>query len=158
VNNGSLLQSTGAAPKGLYVNAITCPPTYMAGTLTAYPIQRRGGFYDQTIFCDLLKPWPQSRGCLLGEPSEPPRTLKAGQTANRMTNLDTAIGAERFRALSSREKQIATLVCDGLANKEIARELCVCEGTVKQHVHSIYRKLSVRNRGGLIVALLQPKN
>ena len=75
-----------------------------------------------------------------------------------MTNLDTAIGAERFRALSSREKQIATLVCDGLANKEIARELCVCEGTVKQHVHSIYRKLSVRNRGGLIVALLQPKN
>ena len=78
--------------------------------------------------------------------------------ANKMTDLDTAVGADRFRALSGREQQIATLVCDGLANKEIARELRVCEGTVKQHVHSIYRKLSVRNRGGLIVAFFQPKN
>jgi two-component system, NarL family, nitrate/nitrite response regulator NarL len=74
-----------------------------------------------------------------------------------MTDLNAAVAAARFGALSSRERQIVSLVCDGLANKEIARELNVCEGTVKQHVHSVYRKLSVRNRGELIIALLHPK-
>ena len=32
-------------------------------------------------------------------------------------------------------------ICAGLGNKAIARELNVREGTVKQHVHNILRKL-----------------
>ena len=75
-----------------------------------------------------------------------------------MTDMSMEIGAARFRGLSDREQQVAMLVCNGLANKEIARELTVCEGTVKAHVHNIYRKLSIRNRGGLIVALLHSRN
>ena len=75
-----------------------------------------------------------------------------------MSDAGFAIGAERFRSLSDREQQVAMLVCDGLANKEIARELTLCEGTVKAHLHSIFRKLSLQNRSGLIVALLHSGN
>jgi DNA-binding NarL/FixJ family response regulator len=74
-----------------------------------------------------------------------------------MTNLDTASGATYFGALTNRERQVATLVCSGAANKVIARELALTEGTVKQHASNIYRKLRIRNRSELIIALRNPK-
>ena len=43
--------------------------------------------------------------------------------------------------LSTREREVAFLVARGLANKDIARELRVSHGTVKQHVHNILEKL-----------------
>jgi DNA-binding NarL/FixJ family response regulator len=55
-------------------------------------------------------------------------------------------------ALTRREREVATLVCQGLANKEIARQLELSEGTVKIHTHAIYQKLGVRNRAGLLVS------
>ncbi len=58
----------------------------------------------------------------------------------------------RVIGLTKRELQIAALVCQGIANKEIAGRLGVCEGTVKSHLHAIYRKLRVRNRSELIIA------
>jgi two-component system, NarL family, nitrate/nitrite response regulator NarL len=75
-------------------------------------------------------------------------------TRDNMTNLDTAPSVARFGALTNRERQVATLVCSGLANKLIAHELALTEGTVKQHVCRIYRKLCVRNRSALIIAML----
>ena len=50
------------------------------------------------------------------------------------------------RELSFREKQIVGLVRQAKANKEIAYELCLTEGTVKDYLHNIFQKLSVRNR------------
>jgi DNA-binding NarL/FixJ family response regulator len=82
----------------------------------------------------------------------------AGDTGNTMTNLDTAAGTAHLGALTNREQQVATLVCSGLANKVIARELALTEGTVKQHARSIYRKLRIRNRSELIIALCNPRN
>ena len=61
--------------------------------------------------------------------------------------------SEQFRALTNRERQIATLICRGLANKQVARELGLSEGTIKQHVHNIFQKLGVRNRCALICAV-----
>ncbi len=55
-------------------------------------------------------------------------------------------------ALTKRERQVAVLACDGLSNKTIAHKLCVTEGTVKHHLHSIYQKLGVPNKAGLIIA------
>lgn len=52
--------------------------------------------------------------------------------------------------LSPREREVALLVARGLSNKEVARELGLCEGTVKLHVHSIFRKLGTKSRYGLI--------
>ena len=52
-------------------------------------------------------------------------------------------------ALSPRERQIATLVADGATNAEIAAELFLSPGTVKNHLAHIQRKLGTRNRVGI---------
>jgi FixJ family two-component response regulator len=60
--------------------------------------------------------------------------------------------AERhFRILTKRQQQIAALARHGLANKAIAHELGLTEGTVKHHLHMIYQKLGIRSRAALIV-------
>ena len=38
------------------------------------------------------------------------------------------------------------MVAEGLRNREIAERLCITEGTVKVHLHNVYRKLQVENR------------
>ena len=48
--------------------------------------------------------------------------------------------------LTPRESEVAKLVLRGHGNKVIARELGLKVGTVKIHVHNIYRKLGVPNR------------
>jgi DNA-binding NarL/FixJ family response regulator len=54
--------------------------------------------------------------------------------------------AERFAALSERQQQVVTLVCDGLSNKMIAQKLDVSETAIKAHLHATYEKLGVRSR------------
>jgi two-component system, NarL family, nitrate/nitrite response regulator NarL len=54
--------------------------------------------------------------------------------------------------LTSREAEIAYLISRGLRNKEIARELHLCEGTVKMHLHHIYQKLRVGGRTQLALS------
>jgi len=49
-------------------------------------------------------------------------------------------------ALSEHQKNILTLLAQGHANKSIAFELNISEGTVKQHVHNIYKKLGITSR------------
>jgi two-component system nitrate/nitrite response regulator NarL len=56
--------------------------------------------------------------------------------------------------LTKREVEIVQLVSQGLANKAVAGQLGVSEGTVKSHLHSIYRKLRVSNRTGLMLTAL----
>ena len=51
-----------------------------------------------------------------------------------------------MKPLTSREREIALLVCTGLSNKQIARRLDVTEGTVKVHLHNMYVKFAIRNR------------
>lgn len=48
--------------------------------------------------------------------------------------------------LSRREAEIVKMVAVGLRNKEIASKLFIGEGTVKTHLHAIYRKLGVHGR------------
>ena len=54
-----------------------------------------------------------------------------------------------FDSLTKREQQIVTMVSNGLSNKEVGRRLDLSEGTVKVHLHNIYRKLGVNNRTAL---------
>jgi DNA-binding CsgD family transcriptional regulator len=51
--------------------------------------------------------------------------------------------------LTARERQITALVAVGLANKEIACQLRLSEGTVKVHLYKIFRKTGVKNRTAL---------
>lgn len=48
--------------------------------------------------------------------------------------------------LSRRELEVLTEIRKGKTNKGIADSLNICEGTVKLHANSIYRKLGVKNR------------
>ena len=51
--------------------------------------------------------------------------------------------------LTCRERQIVELVAKGISNKEVARLFALSEGTVKIHLHNIYKKLGVNNRTAL---------
>lgn len=48
--------------------------------------------------------------------------------------------------LTDRERQIMSLVSEGLSNKEIGRRLNIVDGTIKVHLHHIFRKLEISNR------------
>jgi two-component system, NarL family, nitrate/nitrite response regulator NarL len=48
--------------------------------------------------------------------------------------------------LTRRENEILQLVAAGMSNKEIANELTITEGTVKNHVHNALEKLHLTNR------------
>jgi DNA-binding NarL/FixJ family response regulator len=48
--------------------------------------------------------------------------------------------------LTSREYEVLTLINNGSTNRDIASELVIEYGTVKNHVHNILAKLEVRSR------------
>jgi len=52
-------------------------------------------------------------------------------------------------ALSQRERQISSLVAQGLTNKEIALSLHLCRTTVATHLRRIFRKLDITTRASL---------
>ena len=69
-----------------------------------------------------------------------------------MFNVANKRSENRFRdlLLTAREREIVRLVSSGLSNKLVARRLGVREGTVKIHLHNVYRKLRIPNRMTLI--------
>ncbi len=54
--------------------------------------------------------------------------------------------ASAFADLTQQEKHVLILVSEGKTNREIAKELFLGEGTVRNYVSSILSKLSVSNR------------
>jgi FixJ family two-component response regulator len=52
---------------------------------------------------------------------------------------------ERYASLTSRERQVVTLVASGLMNKQVANELSISEVTVKMHRGRAMRKLSAKS-------------
>ena len=57
----------------------------------------------------------------------------------------------RFATLSTREREILSLLARGLTNLEIGRELFISEKTVRNHVTKIFDKLGVHSRANAIV-------
>lgn len=53
--------------------------------------------------------------------------------------------------LSFRQRQILAMAADGLPNKEIAARLSIAEGTVKAHMHAIFKVLGVSNRTQAVI-------
>ena len=77
--------------------------------------------------------------------------------------MDTAIASDtsptsklvEVANLTRAEKAIATQVVSGLRNREVAEILGLSEGTVKVHVHNIFKKLGVNSRTALALRLRQ---
>lgn len=70
---------------------------------------------------------------------------------------DVGVTPEHYESLTERECEILELIADGLTNQEIADQLTIEVGTVKNHIHSIFEKLNLSNRkdAAIYLSLLQ---
>ncbi|WP_426043038.1 DNA-binding response regulator [Brevundimonas sp. TWP2-3-4b1] len=59
----------------------------------------------------------------------------------------------KMATLSAAQLRILVAMADGRLNKQIGAELNITEGTVKQHVSAIFRKLGVNNRSQALLAV-----
>jgi two-component system nitrate/nitrite response regulator NarL len=58
----------------------------------------------------------------------------------------STVDGDSASPLTSRQQQILPLLAEGMPNKRIADTLGVTEGTVKQHLKDLFRRLGARNR------------
>ena len=79
----------------------------------------------------LIATAPDSAGARAGGGSETARPGRAPATLDGLT---------------PRQRDVLTGIVRGLANKEIARELAIAEGTVKIHLAALFSHFDVRNR------------
>ena len=87
-------------------------------------------------------------------------TLCSPRIAARLLHRLASLASERRPGngrtrLTSREREVADLIEDGLSNKEIAASLRIELSTVKNHVHNILEKLEVHRRGEAVARLRQ---
>ena len=74
-------------------------------------------------------------------------TQLVGATTRRLVQLGEVRADSGWAVpLSAREAEVARLVAEGAANKEIATRLEITERTVKAHLSAIFEKLGVRDR------------
>lgn len=81
--------------------------------------------------------------------NEPP-VAQEDSHARRMANALPAF-CERH-GLTAREREVLTLVLEGHDNQNIASELQLALGTVKTHVHNVFKKTGTTNRNELLKA------
>jgi DNA-binding NarL/FixJ family response regulator len=55
--------------------------------------------------------------------------------------------------LTRRELEVALLIVDGLLAKQVADRLALSEGTVKLHLHAVFKKLGVSKRSDMVLTL-----
>jgi DNA-binding NarL/FixJ family response regulator len=65
--------------------------------------------------------------------------------AQMFSDIENSVTDEA--GLTSRELEVLELIGDNLTNQQIAEQLVIEVGTVKNHVHSILEKLNVSSRG-----------
>lgn len=82
------------------------------------------------------------------------RVLSVARNRSDAADGSTNAYGERF---TKREIDVMRKIVVGATNDEIASELFLGLSTVKNHIHSIYRKLGVRNRAEAIVSIQELK-
>lgn len=79
--------------------------------------------------------------------SAPPTT--SGASAKQIAELRFSAFCDQ-RGISAREREVLDLLLDGQDNRAIANDLFISVGTVKSHVHTIFRKCGVSSRSELL--------
>ena len=73
----------------------------------------------------------------------------ANDISNTVSNKEELTGSNQQNTeanLTSREKQVLSLIVEGLSNTEISKKLELSVNTIKVHVCNILQKLSVSDR------------
>ena len=73
----------------------------------------------------------------------------SGEMAKKVLNsmrAEPSASSRPLDQLTPRQNDILRQLAEGKSNREVASILGLTEGTVKQHVHAIYRALQVANR------------
>ena len=79
----------------------------------------------------------------------------AGMLISDYGKLSSRLRGEHREVLTAREKEVLSLVAQGLTNKEIAEELFISEKTVKNHITNVFRKLEVNGRTEAVVQAMK---
>lgn len=103
------------------------------------------------------------RGALRGESQMDPtvarkvlREFQHVTAGRRPAEAAAAAGNEELlEQLTDRETEILKLLAAGLANKEIAQQLSLSEGTVKNHISAILAKLHANDRTQAVLTALK---
>ena len=106
-----------------------CSHQELVGTLRE--VSRGGAYLPSALLCKLFTEF---------------QTMRKHRTGMPQTTCEV---------LSRREKDVREWVVRGFSNKQIARQLCIDETTVKTHLHRIFEKLDVRDRTQAAIFALQ---
>jgi predicted ATPase/DNA-binding CsgD family transcriptional regulator len=144
---GGLLIDEGRAERGLPL---------LAAAATA---RDRLDFPLRPMEVDRVAGWVAAGRERLGEQARAAWERGAGLTVEEAAMIVRRGRGPRRRpafgwsSLTPAERDVADLVARGLTNPEIAARLGVTAGTIKDHVSSVLRKLSVRTRAELAAAV-----
>ena len=82
-----------------------------------------------------------------------PHFLIEFENLRRIAGTSEATTLSHLVRLTTREQNLARLVCDGRSNQEIADKSGLSLETVKKHLHSIFCKLEVPSRSRLMTLM-----
>jgi len=94
------------------------------------------------------------RDDVLSKPQLASRVLKSFRELT-VEDEETNNTKDMYSPLSSREVEILDYIARGNSNKEIAKSLKISDQTVKNHITSILKKLSVNDRTAAVVHALR---
>jgi DNA-binding CsgD family transcriptional regulator len=113
------------------------------GSVTLYRTESSRDFSDKEIYImKQLLPHLQNRLSFFNEKDD-------------ATKRDSSYVLKTRYFLTTREIQIAKLICKGSSNTEIGEALSIMENTVKKHISNILDKLEVKNRTELTHFILK---
>lgn len=107
----------------------------------------------------LLKDTPREkvveaiRGTVAGKSYVDP--VVAGKLLAQVSSVQVRSSSALTEKLSEREAEILRLLARGLSNTEIAKQLHLSEGTVRNHVSAIFAKLDVSDRTQAAIIAIQ---
>ncbi len=120
-------------------------------------------FYDDKNITDAIS--NGADGYLLKDSGKDAILGAIGQLMNGVSVLDPKVmtrltalmqkapSVDLYGEMTGREREVASLLAKGLTNRQIADQLYVSEGTVKNYISSIYDKTGIHDRVKLVVAL-----
>ncbi len=79
------------------------------------------------------------------------------QLVTEKKSMPEEIYSYNCSGLSTREREVLILICQGMKNKIIANKLFISETTVRHHLTSIFEKLNVTSRLELVVHAFKEK-